>query len=258
MRTRIHWRYVVGAGFAAALLAAPVAVGVGEGQPVEGGARNPPRDASQEYSRETEIIAETSTYGTRQSNKSANGGGAIYGCRSGEGGTPRGNEPCVRANNLANGRAFEFEANGAEVGRIESRRAGAAPFTTNATGVAQGLNADRLDGRDGQQIQDDAVAAARAQTRFAAVTATGTLAAGRDASAVARDAAGVYRVTFGSDVNACAYAATVIGGEAAQGFAAVEPVDARTLRVRTHAATDAGTGGPNPLADRAFHLVATC
>jgi hypothetical protein len=258
MRMQVHWRYVVGAGFAAALLAAPVAVGVGEGQPVEGGARNPTPNPAQEYTRETEIIAQTNTYGTRQSNKSNNGGGAIYGCRSGAGGSPRGNEPCVRANNLSDGRAFEFRTGGTEVGRIESSNANAAPFTTNATGVAQGLNADRLDGRDGQQIQDEAVAAARAQSKFAAVTPTGTLAAGRDAASATREGVGVYAVTFASDVNACAYSATVIGGEGAQGFAAVEPVNARTLRVRTRAATDGGGGGVNDLADRQFHLVATC
>jgi len=234
-----------------------VAIGVGEGRPVEGGERNPTADASQSYSRETEIIAENATYGTRQSNKSSNGGGAIYGCRSGEGGTPRGNEPCLRSNNLSNGRAFEFRSGGTEVGHIEAQNPSSAPFTTNATGVARGLNADRVDGRDGQAIEDAAVAGARALNRFASVTAAGTLAAGRDASAVAREATGIYAVTFGSDVNACAYSATVIGGEDAQGFAAVEPVSARVLRVRTRAASDGGDG-VNDLADRAFHLTAVC
>jgi len=230
-----------------------VAIGVGEGQPVEGGERNPTADASQSYSRETEIIAENATYGTRQSNKSSNGGGAIYGCRSGEGGTPRGNEPCVRANNLSNGRAFEFRSGGNEVGSIESANPAAAPFTTNATGVARGLNADRLDGREADAL----VAEARAFNRFASVTAAGALAAARDATAAARESTGVYSVTFGSDVNACAYSATVIGGEDAQGFAAVEPVSARVLRVRTRAASDGGDG-VNDLADRAFHLTAVC
>ncbi len=256
---RIQWRYVVGAGCAAALLAAPTAMSVGEGRPVDGGARNPSADASQEYARETEIIADVSTYGTRQSNKSANGGGAIYGCRSAEGGSPRGNEPCVRANNLANGRAFEFRSGGGEVGHIEAASPAARPFTTNATGVATGLNADRVDGRDAQAIQDDAVAAAQALNRFAAVSAAGALAADRGASAAAREGTGVYTVTFEADVDACAYGATVVGGEDAQGFATVEPLSARVLRVRTRAATDVGGGdGVNDLADRAFHLTALC
>ena len=47
---------------------------------------------------------------------------------------------CVRASNLANGRAFSFSSSsGTEVGRIDGP-ATAAPFTTSATGVATGLN----------------------------------------------------------------------------------------------------------------------
>ena len=80
----------------------------------------------------------------RQSNvRNGNGGGAVYGCRS-----KTGREPCIRANNLNTGRAFEFETNGTEGGRIEVEDAGARPFTTNATGVATGFNADRVDGLD--------------------------------------------------------------------------------------------------------------
>ena len=86
-------------------------------------------------STETQIITNSSTYGTRQSNKSDNGGGAVYGCRSKAGGIERGNEPCLRARNLVDGRAFEFEnTGGSEVGVIRSSNANAAPFTTNAAG----------------------------------------------------------------------------------------------------------------------------
>ena len=94
---------------------------------------------------ETEIIANTTTYGTRQSNKrDGDGGGAIYGCRSNPG-----NEPCIRANNLKGGRAFEFVTIGKEGGRIEvgGDKTGA-PLTTNATGVATGFNADKVDGKE--------------------------------------------------------------------------------------------------------------
>ena len=118
----------------AALLAvcvAPFALAAGEGRPLNGGARNPSNNQSQSYTRETEIIANNATYGTRQSNKSNNGGGAIYGCRSAPG-----KEPCVRANNLNTGRAFEFATDGKEGGRITTQDATGAPFTTNATGVA--------------------------------------------------------------------------------------------------------------------------
>src|SRR5882672_7440110 len=126
-----------------AICIAPFALAAGENTPVKGGARNPSSNASQSYTRETQIIANNSTYGTRQSNKSDNGGGAIYGCRSGEGGSGKGNEPCLRASNIAKGYAFELESRGTQGGTITVGNGGDAttPFTTNATGVATGLNA---------------------------------------------------------------------------------------------------------------------
>jgi len=232
------------------LLASSFAVASGEGKNLLLGKRNPGSNASAALSSETQIIANTGGYGTRQSNKSDNGGGAIYGCRSRAGGTERGNEPCVRARNLTDGRAFEFESSGgSEVGVIRSGNPDGAPFTTNATGVATGLNADEVDGRSADEI----VAQARALTKVAAITPTGALTGGRGVAATGRTAVGTYLVTFDADVSACAYSATVIGGEGELGFATVEPVDARTLRVRTRQAA-----GDNPAADRAFHLVATC
>src|SRR5881227_2680073 len=101
-----------------AVCIAPFALAAGEGQPLKGGARNPSSNASQAYTRETQIIANNSTYGTRQSNKSDNGGGAIYGCRSGAGGSGKGNEPCIRAANIATGYAFEFDSRGVQGGTI--------------------------------------------------------------------------------------------------------------------------------------------
>lgn len=109
--------------------------------------------------KETEIISNNATgYSTRQSNKSTTGGGAIYGCRSTAGGsaaTPP-KHPCIRANNLSTGFAFEFNATGAEsAGSITVGAGGDAkkPFTTNATGVATGLNADRVDGVDAAALK---------------------------------------------------------------------------------------------------------
>ena len=69
-----------------------VAMGFGEGRNMLLGKRNPSNNPSLALSTETEIIANNSTYGTRQSNKKdGDGGGAIYGCRS-----SLGNEPCVQ------------------------------------------------------------------------------------------------------------------------------------------------------------------
>jgi hypothetical protein len=107
------------------------AMGFGEGRNLLLGKRNPSRAG---LSSETQIIADNTTYGTRQSNlRSGDGGGAIYGCRSAPG-----HEPCIRSNNLTTGRAFEFATRGNEGGRIETGNTAGAPFTTNATGVATG------------------------------------------------------------------------------------------------------------------------
>jgi hypothetical protein len=145
-----------------ASIALIVAVGgtayaTGEGRPLLGGARNPGNDTSTALTKETQIIANLSKYGTRQSNKSSSGGGAIYGCRSGAGGTAANNEPCIRANNLSTGFAFEFVATGGDTaGLIQTKDASGKPFTTNATGVATGLNADRVDSLDAEQIVTNA------------------------------------------------------------------------------------------------------
>lgn len=148
---------------AVTLLAAPAAIAA----PIDIGERNPSGGA--EATSETEIIAETArgAYGTRQSNKGA-GGGAIYGCRSSldtkDVGNPDLSTPCIRVNNLSGGKAFDLTFNTGPIGGIIQAgqnlltpRPNAAPFITNATAVALGLNADRLDG----QHATDLIAAAR-------------------------------------------------------------------------------------------------
>lgn len=115
--------------------------------------------------KETQIIsnnaattATTGGYTTRQSNTSDSGGGAVYGCRSTAGGSAANppKNPCLRVNNLANGFAFEFNASGGESAgliTVGTGGDGKKPFTTNATGVATGLNADRVDGADAAQLK---------------------------------------------------------------------------------------------------------
>src|SRR4051812_25318452 len=194
--------WIIASSLLLAVCIAPFALAAGEGKPVDGGARNPSNNESQAYTRETEIIANNGTYGTRQSNKSDNGGGAIYGCRSGEGGSGKGNEPCVRAVNLAKGFAFELQTGGTQGGTITVGGGGdtAKPFTTNATGVADGLNADRVDGKSAGDIVNDA----QAQNRFAQVSSAGKVGASRGIDSATHDAAGVYTVVFGADVTNCA------------------------------------------------------
>jgi hypothetical protein len=233
--------------------------------------------------RETQIIsnvgsttATTGGYSTRQSNRSSSGGGAVYGCRSKAGGsaaTPRPQNPCVRANNLSTGLAFEFNAANGDIGGLFSVGGGGdakKPFTTNATGVATGLNADRVDGLDAAQI----VAAGRVKTgldadtvdgkdatdlqaRFAQVTVTGTAGQTRGvpSGGVTDDAGlGDYNVVFTGDLSACALSATVTG--TAPGMVTVTPTVAAD---KATTAVDVRTfDGAGAAADRPFHLVANC
>jgi hypothetical protein len=120
-------------------------------------------------SKETEIIGKFNAstaakggYVTRQSNTQTGakaGGGAIYGCRGAAGGSASGSAPCVRAVNLAAGYAFEFSSAGGVAGLIavgdgRTPSPTARPFTTNANGVATGLNADRVDGLNASEIAE--------------------------------------------------------------------------------------------------------
>jgi hypothetical protein len=248
MRTHVKW--LLATAVALAVLVPTIAIAAGEGNPLRGGVRNPSSNESISLSRETEIIANTSTYGTRQSNKSANGGGAVYGCRSAEGGSPAGNEPCVRAVNLSNGRAFEFESTATEAGRIEVGGGGdtVRPFTTNATGTATGLNADEVDGFDGAQLAP----------RFGRVNADGTFAGGRGARSSARTGEGTYQVDFDGPITNCAYSGTQTNHDNNNGAVAVEAADADTLRVRTRNGGGADGTGPTDPEDKPFNVVVFC
>jgi hypothetical protein len=245
------------------LLASSFAVASGEGKNLLLGKRNPGSNASAALTSETQIIANNSTYGTRQSNKSDSGGGAIYGCRSKLGGTEKGNQPCIRSSNLADGRAFEFSANGGtEVGQITSGNAAAAPFTTNAHGVATGLNADQVDGKSATDLaadaHTDAVATAQGLTSFAAVAADGTLGGKRGATASARTAEGIYTVTFANDISACAIQVTEATITNPGAAAAQLGEDKKTVSVKTRAGGGADGTGTADVADRPFHITVNC
>jgi hypothetical protein len=251
-------KYLLASSIVLAIAVAPFAMASGEGGFLRLGARNPAGGG--ELGRETQIIASNGSWGTRQSNKGT-GGGAIYGCRSappasGKAGTD--NEPCVRGNNLTTGRAFEFNGvHGNEVGRItvgndKGDDPSARPFSTNATGVATGLNADRVDGLTGDDLQR--------RIRFAAVKADGTLISGRGATSSTHGSAdGTYQVKFDGDISACVYQATeteTVDG----GATAVEPLAATTdtLVVRTRSGGGPAGTDPTPPADRPFHLTVIC
>lgn len=226
------------------------------GTSIFGGQRNPTNGGT--FSSETQIIANNGTYGTRQSNKSDRGGGAIYGCRSTAGGSEKGENPCIRANNLAGGRAFEFTTSGGpEVGEITSSNANAAPFITNAHGVATGLNADKVDGKSADDITTqahaDALSTAQGLTQIAAVAADGTLGTvKRGATASATGAtAGAYTVTFTGDISGCAIQGTQTTLTNPGSVGVELGTDKKTVSVLT---TDQ-TGAP---ASRPFNLTVSC
>jgi hypothetical protein len=89
-----------------------------------------------------------------------------YTCR-----TQASGKACLRAGNQSTGRAFDFSTRGSRAGTITAGSGGDSrkPFTTNATGVATGLNADRVDG----QSSADIVAQARAKDGLDADTVDG-------------------------------------------------------------------------------------
>jgi hypothetical protein len=114
------------------------------GQPVRAGIKNPPSGG---YYQTTQIWANNSSWGTRQSNLGI-GGAAIYGCRSLAGGLS-----CLDADNLKGGSAFTFITSGATGGTIDVGSSAGAPFTTNGHGVATGLNANYLQGKQASEFQ---------------------------------------------------------------------------------------------------------
>lgn len=252
-------KWVLGSAVVLGLGGSSFAVAAGEGETARLGVRNPSGGEQRSLTRETEIIAQTNTYGTRQSNKSDNGGGAIYGCRSKAGGTPAGNEPCVRSSNLADGNAFEFSTNGPLAGTINANGGdNAKPFTTNATGVATGLNADRVDSKSADDISKDAVTEVTGKVRFAAVSAGGALAAQRGVASASKTATGTYSVVFNDDASSCAFSATQVDVTNSGATAVQLGSDKTTLTVVTRDGGGADGTGATAVADHPFHLTATC
>lgn len=245
-------RYVVWSALILAMLVAPFAVASGEGDPIEGGTRNPSNNKSAALTRETQILTENGTYGTRQSNKKkGDGGGAIYGCRSAPG-----REPCVRANNLANGRAFEFATSSGTEGGFIDVGTGAVntkgvPFNTNAAGRVANLNADRVDDLHASDI------VAQAKDLWAVVAADGAVP--RKSAAVAsaaKLATGEYEVVFDRDVTACAYNVTLGSTDTTEAPAGETGASQRAGNVKAVAVVTRDSTGTK--ADRPFHLTVNC
>jgi hypothetical protein len=151
-----------------ALLVAPFAVAA-DGDPVRAGGRTT-------FTSITRVLGDSTTYATQQSNlHSGDGGAARYGCRS-----SAANEFCLLSKNTGGGGSFRFQSlNSLLGGSIEvnppsgKTAADAKPFTTNAHGVATGLNADQVDGMSADDIVKAAKAGPQAFSADALVAADG-------------------------------------------------------------------------------------
>lgn len=242
----------IAASVVLALVIAPLAVAQTTG--LIGGKRNPRVGA---FKAETKVIASNDTWGMRYSNRAVGGGGGLlFGCRSEPGGTPARNYPCARSRNVANGLAFEFLTAGNVVGTITAGGGGdnTKPFTTNATGVATGLNAERVGSQTPAQLTSAAVSAVQGTLSFARVTAEGTSAGARGVSGVSRVSAGTYHVAFANPVNGCSLTATQSAAGTDVGTIGTQlGADNRTVTVSTLSLLPAPE-----LADRAFHITAVC
>lgn len=194
-------RLALGVCAGLALAAYPAYVGAttlanAGGGTIRAGIKNPPSGG---YYNTTQIWANNSSWGTRQSNLGA-GGAAIYGCRSPEGGLS-----CLDADNLRGGTAFDFITTGKVGGTITVASSSAAPFTTNGHGEATGLNANYLQGKTASEF------ATTGQLLFADVSPGPKLAATRGATTVAQKER-VYTVTFGTtNVSQCSFTASPQG-----------------------------------------------
>lgn len=243
-------KWVLATVVALALVISPFAVAQTSG--LIGGKRNP---RSGSFKAETQVIASNSTWGMRYSNRAqGGGGGALFGCRSQPGGTPQKHYPCARSRNVGTGLAFELLTAGPLAGTISAGRGGdnTKPFTTNATGVATGLNAERVGSQTPAQLTSAAVTAVQGTLSLARVSAAGTSITARGVSGVTHPSTGTYSVAFTNPVNACALTATQ--SEAGTQVGAVGTQlgpDNKTVTVTT--LSNAGA-----LADRAFDISAVC
>jgi hypothetical protein len=161
-------KYIVVSALILALLVSPFAFAA-DGDSIKAGGRTT-------FTRITTVLGNSSTYATQQSNlRSGDGGAARYGCRS-----AAGNEFCLLSKNTGGGGSFNFQSLGSLLGGVievdppaGKTAADAKPFTTNAHGVATGLNADQVDGMSATDIIKAAQTQSTAFSAYARVGGNG-------------------------------------------------------------------------------------
>ena len=145
--THSRLRWVLAFTGLLAITVTGVATGV-TGDTLREGQRNPNSGFA---SQETLFQGSHGAFTGRFLNNTATGGGLGAGCNSTG---AAGSNPCLRSRNVDGGLAFGFYSDGSLGGEINVSGANAKPFTTNAGGVATGLNADKVDGLDASDLQD--------------------------------------------------------------------------------------------------------
>lgn len=195
---------------------------------LRGGIHNPPHSA---FSRTTGLFANTKGWASRTKNLGS-GGSAQLLC-----GAPAGGSACLEASNASTGFAFSFSSAGATGGTILLKNAAGAPFTTNAHGVASGLNANYLEGKQAKDFlpaNGTAVDSTKlggeepshylnvGQVLFAVVSAEPKIESGRGAKSVTKKGS-TYTVIFEGDASKCSYTASPEGEALSEGQIGVAP-----------------------------------
>jgi hypothetical protein len=250
---------------AAALVAAPIALAsagsthpravahtagseAAGGYPVRGAIHNPPRSA---YYRTTGIFSNNGSWTTRVENYGT-GGSVLDACHA-----PAGGVSCLDGYNLSGGLAFIFQSSGNNGGEILLRNPNGAPFTTNAHGVATGLNANFLQGKQASEFQLANQPAANANALggqppsayvasdhvlFADVAPGPALKSTRGATAVSKSGE-AYVVTFGAtNVSSCSYTASPTGAALTSGQLGVEAASSNASAVVVNVPSGYGGG----------------
>jgi hypothetical protein len=164
----------------------------------------------------------------------------------------------------------EISTSGVGKSELAVGAAGKSEIPTNAVGASEiaknAVGTSEL--RDGTvDLADLSTATKSAFTPLrAAVTKAGALAAG-NATSAAHAAAGVYTVTFGRDVSACQFSATLAAVKSSGTavdlpepgrIVALPGANATQVDVHTYFGAEDATTHVPPAADEPFHLVVVC
>lgn len=203
---------------------------------LRGEIHNPPHSS---FSKTTGLFGNTKGWVTRTKNLGS-GGSAQLLC-----GAPAAGSACLEASNSSTGFAFSFSSAGATGGTILLKNTAGAPFTTNAHGVASGLNANYLEGKQAKEFlpaNGTAVDSAKlggqepshylnvGQVLFAVVSAEPKIESSRGAKSVTKKES-TYTVVFEGDVSKCSYTASPRGEALSSGQIGVAPTSGNAAGV---------------------------